>query len=318
MNTLSEAIQLVNQAGYEVGSTGLMNCPFHRDSNPSGHIWWNYDHNQAEYKCFSPSCGISISFKKFYRRLTGLPVQLVAKSPSIPRSNSLVGLRGLVDALHNSFRSSGSHIGERKEALAYLIRRGMTKETVKDYKIGFVTKEYLKRYPLTRSCKWYREKGREYFLSFPIIDELGRIINVQFEDHKNKSVKPNKFFLPHLPKGIWYSEIPVDKTKSWIVTESIWDSLSARMSGPFLSLSTLGIPSSAQVEKLREFEGLVFCLDNDLAGQDTSKRLLESLSSQVSIAQVKFPDGIKDLNELLVKEGLDSVKTLFDSYRVKK
>jgi len=100
--------------------------------------------------------------------------------------------------------------------------------------------------------------------------------------------------------------------KRLIITEGEVDAMSVAQASyekyqkiyPVVSLSSAAMTSSLleNREWIRSFQEVILCLDNDAAGQKAEKEAIRIIGYD-KVKLVKFPDNVKDANEVLCKSG---------------
>lgn len=96
------------------------------------------------------------------------------------------------------------------------------------------------------------------------------------------------------------------KTDRLLVVEGEFDAISARVSGfqgTILALQTNRL-SNESIQRVKSFKNVFLALDNDTGGAEGSNEIKQILGD-IKPVSVKLPEGIKDLNELLQKRGID-------------
>lgn len=128
--------------------------------------------------------------------------------------------------------------------------------------------------------------------------------------------KGAKHQFPHGPiKGILNNRA-FKCSKAIILTEGVIDALSVwRIGYPNVScvFSASSIPTLL-IDQLTSFsiEKVYLAFDNDKQGEAISQKLVEKLKNMpLEILRIEFPDGIKDANELLVKQGKNDANFTF-------
>jgi len=306
MIKLSTAINRARKFGVKIESNGKMLCPFHDDHNPSAYLYYNRYHEQIEFHCFG--CGKSYSFERFLELLTGKrEKQEYIKSYDFDF---------IANRLNKNFLALISGAGAEEEralaekALEYLSSRGFGLEEIKEFMIGFCDRENLCKVKEFRDNKWLYDEDRKAFLVFPIRDKAGKIVSFQFEDFLNRGIlSTTKLNLSGRPRSLCYFGNYSSNTP-YFITESIYDALSLEKTKDtftFGVVALLGNPSQEQTKELIELaktNDIILALDNDESGRKMEEKLLKELVLvNPYIGAVRLPEGIKDLNELLQKEG---------------
>lgn len=176
---------------------------------------------------------------------------------------------------------------------------------------------YMTERKLTERVIQYFDVGFDHAtncLTFPVKDLDGRVPFVQ------RRAVAGKFFKnaeSSLRGSTVYGLYQVYQNLSWIkrifVTESIIDALTWWGKGE-AGVATLGsIPTEAQLKLLRAVPVRKFIksYDNDKAGEEGARRLSEALGNEKILYQLKFPEGVKDVNQLTDDQFSQLSMTLF-------
>ncbi len=300
MINLGLAIEKVQRLGINIDKNGRLLCPFHNDNNPSAYIYYNRYHKQIEFHCFG--CGRSYSFDHFIDLINS------KDKPDILSYD----FNFIADRLNKNFLALLSGVGleeERrlaKQAEEYLKSRNFT---IDDINIGFATKECLLEIKEFRDNKFLHDEDRKTFLVFPIKNREGNVVSFQFEDFLNRGIKEvTKFNMSGRPRSLAYFG-EYSPGKPYFITEAIYDALSLlKTTFTFGVVSLLGNPSQEQIKELKELaktNEIILALDNDEAGRRIEETLLKELVLvNPYIKAIRLPEKIKDINELLQKEGI--------------
>ncbi|MBC7320540.1 toprim domain-containing protein [bacterium] len=305
MTDLALAIEKVKKLGINIDRNGRMLCPFHNDHNPSAYIYYNRYHEQVEFHCFG--CGKSYSFEHFLELIDGESKKEDTKS---------YDFNFIADRLNKNFLAILSGAGEEKEkrlaqsGLKYLSERGFGLEEIETFKIGFCLREDLLSVKEFNNNSWCYDENRLAFLVFPIRNREGKVVSFQFEDFLNRGkLEVTKLNLTGRKRSLAYFG-EYSPNKPYFITEAIYDALSllkTRDIFTFGVVSLLGSPSEEQIKELIELaktNDVILALDNDESGRKMEEKLLKELVLiNPYIRAVRLPDGIKDLNELLLREG---------------
>jgi len=310
MASVKSAILKVRQLGVAVDDSGRMLCPFHNDHNPSAYIYYNKYHEQIEFHCFG--CGRSYSLDKF--------IKLISSKDDEKEFVMAYNLNFIADRLNKNFLAILSGAGDEEErvlgekASEYLSGRGFSLKDIEEFGIGFARRLDLLNTREFGNNKWLYDERRNAFLIFPIRNREGNVVNFQFEDFLNRGILENtKFNLAGKKRSLCYfgsysPDIP------YFITEAIYDALSlekVRDTFTFGVVALLGNPGEEQIVELKELaktNDIIMALDNDPSGKKMQENLLKELVLvNPYIGAVELPEGIKDLNELLQKNGTDGI-----------
>ena len=172
----------------------------------------------------------------------------------------------------------------------YLINRGITKDLIKKYNIGYDEARNLIVFPINKNCYFARS-------------------TVNNNKIKSKGIS-----------DIWNKEYIINQEKLIYVTESIIDSLSLEVidsNVKTISINGIGnINSLVNTIKKYNYDGnIVIVFDNDRPGIEASHKLKEELTkigvNSFSVTMISnFDNNCKDLNQALQ----DNRKLLEDNY----
>ncbi|MCX5782070.1 MAG: toprim domain-containing protein [Elusimicrobia bacterium] len=155
---------------------------------------------------------------------------------------------------------------------------------------------------------------------FPIFDSQGRVI--AFGGRTLKDDDPKYLNTPETSVysksqqlyGLFQALPALRKTNEVIVLEGYIDVIVSHQFGLSTSVATLGTSLTAQHSHIlkRYCENVILLFDSDKAGNEATKRAIETLlDSEISIKTASLPAGI-DLDEYLLKEGKESFSNLLE------
>jgi DNA primase len=199
-------------------------------------------------------------------------------------------------------------------------------------KVEYITEEELESYRYSHPYMYFRklnDKVIDYFdvgydkatdsLTFPVHDLTGGVVFVQ-----RRAVAKKGFMNESIAaKGqVVYGLYHVYKNLSWIkevvICESIIDALTCWVHR-VPAVATLGaLPTAKQVELLSQVPVRKYIVgyDNPLmdeAGKKGAIRISDSLGKKKLIEYLKYPDGVKDINEM-TEEQFQNRETLAHRY----
>ena len=145
----------------------------------------------------------------------------------------------------------------------------------------------------------------------------GELVNIKFRDGKKN------FKLVSGAELIWYNYDALNKYDEIIIVEGEMDALSCMQSG---FDNVISVPNGASTGKMEYFDNsfselekvksFIIATDNDLKGVELKDDLIRRLGvEKCKIANFK---GFKDLNEVLVSEGVESVQDCLKSAKFQK
>jgi len=176
------------------GSNLKGKCPFHSEKTPSFIV----SPVRQTYHCFG--CGVGGDIFTFVQEIEGLDFKGALKMLADKAGVELTFEQGMKkdekDSLFSILESVTVHyvrnLEENKEALKYLEERGLTKETIKSFRIGLALNEwngaldYLKTFgfseKLIEEAGLIKKGDRGFYdrfrsrIMFPINDNIGRVV----------------------------------------------------------------------------------------------------------------------------------------------
>jgi len=326
------------------GNSLKAKCPFHNEKTPSFFV----SPERESYYCFG--CGAKGDIFSFVEQMEGLDfrgalklladragVELEAFSSQEKDSKSRIFL--LLEEATKYFQNC---LQNEKAPLAYLEKRGLTKKTIKDWRIGFVkddwrtvsnflqkrgfTEKELERAGLTKKSDdgknvYDRFRGR---IMFPIFDSAGRVVaysgRILVDDLPDgrQAVKPAKYL--NSPETELFTKSKIlygfDRAKQAIrkfdysvLVEGQMDLLMCHQAGFANTVASSGTALTSEHLKLikRISNKVMMAFDADKAGQKAVERawmLAISQGMEVKVASIKAgPNGEKsDPAELILKD----------------
>ncbi len=313
-------------------------CPFHNEKTPS--FWVNP--TKQFYYCFG--CGASGTVLSFLMNYDHLPFveaveDLAARlGVEVPReqtgaghtapsvSDDLYAVMGKVATFYNE------QLAATERAQAYAAKRGLTRETIATYGIGYAPNawnEVLKRFGASDASRQKltetgliieREKGDGHYdrfrdrLMFPIRDARGRVIAFGgrvLDQGEPKYLNSPETALFHKGREL-YGLYEVRQNRApltrLIVVEGYMDVVRLQQAGIPYAVATLGTATTPEHLKraFRLVKEIIFCFDGDRAGRAAAWRALQNALPEATAGrELKFlflPDG-EDPDTLVGKEG---------------
>jgi DNA primase len=315
-------------------------CPFHSEKTPSFVV---SPHKQI-YHCFGCGKGGNVytflmdrgglSFLDAVAHLAkrcGIPLPQGELTPEKARQNSLRERYYHINEMAVQFFQQGLEDRRGQQAKQYLHNRGITKELIKKFSLGYAPDAWdeLSCFLLEKgiseeeiillglAVKGQRGKLVDRFrnrVMFPIFDDRSRVIG--FGGRVMDDTQPKYLNSPDTPLfskgrhlyGLNLAKTAIRSNEQAILMEGYMDVLAAHQYGITQAVGTLGTALTADHGKLlmRYTYNVVLCFDADAAGQEASMRgldILRQLGLRVSVMTV--PDG-KDPDDFLRKNGRDS------------
>jgi len=278
---------------YELDNDLMIFCPFHNNyRSPAGEVsketglFWCFSCQesktleevimQATKRSFFEAARL-IDSKKDSRDLLDKLSSTLETSIDFKQFDS-----NLIDKLH-------SNVFNNIKAINYYQSRGITKESIETYKLGYSPTQDMVTIPV------HSPDG--YYLGF-----VGR--SIEGKRFKNSTDLPKSKTLFNL----WRNK-RVDKI---FVVESSFDAIRLEQVGVH-AVATLGATISKEQRKLLKqyFNQVIALGDNDEAGTNMSNKLITDLGTGKCII-AKLPDSVKDVSELS-DEDLKKFVSRFDN-----
>ena len=329
------------------GSAYKCKCPFHEDKNPSLNL--NFKDGLWLWNCFGCGAGGTVIdfVMKFEKMDFKTAVQSVVRPqdsqpgrfPAVEKSVSRKIKIPDEVSLFPDFQQSNE---TRKELLslitehyhqnlmkgddkgrAYIEKRGLLdEEIIKTFKLGYSNnnaKDVFKkqRMALREELGIFKENYWETFAGsviFPVLDQEGNPTDLYARRTINYSDRSTHCYNKGRHEGI-FNIVNVKDAESIILTEGIIDALSIYKAG-FKNVTALyGVNGFTEGHRKLLSNGtvkkVILALDNDEAGKSGVKRIAEELNGLV-ICSVELPEGIKDINELYLKQGIEAVQKVIN------
>ena len=314
-------------------------CPFHNEKTPSFHVV----PSRKMYHCFG--CGQGGSAINFVMEIEKLGfmeavvelekktgVEVTYEGNSIVQENPLEKKKDEIFDLYS--RTSGTYhyflteTDMGKFAYDYLISRGVTKEIIKKFQLGYspADRTWLKKFLLSKnySNEFLNESGLfskkypdiSFFsdrLMFPIFNRKnqvvafgGRLLHGEGPKYLN-SGEMLQYKKGETLYAFNFAKESIRKEKSVIFCEGYMDVIAYHQAGITNAVAPLGTAlTEDQVRIISSFVDTVYLsFDSDEAGQNaTFKAILLCRKMDLPVKIIKL-DGGKDPSEILNKFGVD-------------
>ncbi|MDA9470379.1 DNA primase [Enterococcus sp. 5H] len=329
-------------------------CPFHEERSPS----FSVAEDKQIFHCFG--CGKGGTVFNFLQEIEGISfpesVRRVAELEQIPvnvdwansvDSDSAESMqnRKLIE-LHQKAADLYHHVLMNTEigepALNYLLERGLTKELIETFKIGFAPqkRDFLTQVfqndqvaeELLKESGLFIQRDSGDFLDrfyqrvmFPINDDRGKVIAFS-----GRLLKTDDFSGKDMPKYLNSPETllfnkrdtlfnfdkarkEIRKENTVFLFEGFMDVIAAWQAGISSGVASMGTSlTNEQIRKLeRVAKELVVCYDGDSAGVEATNRAISLLSehSRFQLSIVSIPEKL-DPDEYLRKYGSESFREI--------
>jgi len=327
-------------AGYipikKAGTNFRAVCPFHSEKSPSFMI----STQKQIWHCFG--CGeggdifgfvMKYENVEFKDALKILADKAGVKLPEFKKSDPKVADELEMLKRINSFTARFYHSmltadKRGKVGLEYLSNRGLTRQTIDAWQIGFAPDEFhalekalseKKVYPdqlVKAGVSAKNERGQMYDrfrnrITFPIFNYYGEVAGftariLTADDKQAKYVNSPETPLYSKSKilfGLNFAKNAIRKTDEAVIVEGQMDCIAAHQAGFANVVASSGTAlTSEQLSMLgRLTKNLKFCFDGDTAGQEASRRAGEIALRQGFRLKLILLKAVKDPDELIKK-----------------
>ena len=330
---ISEYVPLTKKGKYYWGK-----CPFHNDNNPSMSV----DPNRQTYTCWS--CHNSGNVFNFYGQIENITFPETLKklgdrvgitiSGYKNNSNSKYTKYFEIYDITSKYYQLMLNTKKGEEAKAYLEKRGIDSETIKEFGIGLALSDkdklvnYLKekKYDINTLNDLGLANGDiDTFINriiFPLDDSLGRTVGFsgRIYDNSKLSKYMNTKETPIFKKGTCLYHYNASKEyvrleKSVIVMEGFMDVIRASTIGIKNTVALMGTAlTEDQISLLKKLSlNILMCLDGDDPGQDAilhNGELLEKAGLNVKVICLKDDE---DPDSYILKYGEERFKSLINN-----
>lgn len=313
-------------------------CPFHDDTNPSMSV----SSDKQIYKCFS--CGASgnvfnfvmdyekVDFKEAVSILAKRAGISLGSSALFKRSNKFDRYYEMYEVALKLYQNNiNSAFGEA--AINYLNERGISKELIKEFKIGLsLNKDSLS---MVLVNKGYTNVEIERFglgsgvhdlyinrIMFPLFDTSNRPVGFsgRIYNNSNNSKYINTKETPIFIKGdllynYYNCKEYVRHEKKLIIVEGFMDVIRLYSIGIRNVVALMGTSlTKNQIALIKRVTSNVYlCLDGDSAGRSAMNSIGEVLTSSGFSVSVINLDGGYDPDEFVLKYGENRFKSLYEN-----
>lgn len=325
------------------GSDYVGLCPFHREKTPSFHI----SADKQLYYCFGCGAGgnlIDFVMKaenldfvdaiKLLAERAGITLEQEVYSPEIQKRHDARERILKMNKLAAKHFVANLSQEEAAAARAYAANRGLSREIITTYGIGFAKESWSDLTSflnengfsndeiVTAGLAVRNEKGRVYDkfrnrLMFPIIDVRGNVIAFGGRALGDDAAKyMNSPETPVFHKGDHVFGLNVAKAygakDGLILVEGYMDAVSLHVYGFPNAVAGLGTAlTDGQASLLKRYATCVYvCYDSDDAGQKAADKAIDILTAAGVKIKVLSYSGAKDPDEFLKTKGVESFKQL--------
>ncbi len=337
---IKEKIDLVELVGQYIelkkaGRNFKANCPFHQEKTPSFIV----SPERQIFKCFGCSAGgdaftflmrmenmeFSEALEELAKRV-GVKLKKHYSSDEDKQKQLLYEVNHLASEFYH-FLLLNHPVGKR--ALDYLASRGVKKETIEIFKIGFAPNSYdslqrflvgKKKYKpediekaglISRGQRGFYDRFRNR-VCFPFFDHRGNVTgfsgrvmpNVKDQAKYINTSETAVFHKSSLLFGLFQAKEAIRQKDEAVLVEGQMDVVSSFQAGVKNCVASGGTAlTTAQIRLLKRFTNkFIFALDQDIAGDMAARRGIELADSQeVEIRAIEIKGG-KDPDDIASKD----------------
>ena len=327
-------------------------CPFHGEKTPSFHV----DNDKKFYHCFG--CHASGDVIKFVMEIEKLSyvnaIELLAKKGGIPikykdggvpsdyvRDDTVDKLIELYERTASMFHYLLMETDQGKRALEYITSRGLTKETIQKFKLGYspADRKWLRKFLLGKNySQEFLDKSGLFSqkypdislfsdrLMFPIFNRKGQVVafggRVIPPADESQRKYLNSGDLPQFKKretlfGFSLAKNSIREKKSIIFCEGNMDVIAYHQCGLDNAVATLG--TALTPEHIKMISGFVsngfvyLSFDSDGAGQEATWKAIKLCRENGLTVKVIQLTGGKDPAEIMLKYGKNNLTAQVNS-----
>ena len=318
-------------------------CPFHNEKTPS----FSVSPDKKFYYCFGCHAGGTVFNFVMEMEKISYPesIKLLAKKAGVeiaytdggdvPREDPQANLKTEYIDLYNRVAGTFHYMLMETEAgkfaLDYIVKRGLTKETLEKFKLGYspADRRWLKQFLLKKNYteKFLDESGlfsRKYpdfaffsdRLMFPIFDRKGDVVAMGGRFLRGNAKESPKYLnsgdLIQYKKGsilyaFNFAKQAIRDNKKVIFCEGYMDCIAYHQCNIQYAVAPLGTAlTEDQIHLVKPFvDTILLSFDSDGAGQAATKRAILMCRRQNITVKVIILSGGKDPAEIMVNFGAD-------------
>lgn len=325
-----DIVELISQY-LEVKRSGInysSRCPFHQEKTPSFMI----SPERQVFRCFG--CGESGDVISFLQKMEGLSfpealkiladragVQLeFSSNKDFQKQKSEKEKLFRINLLSAKFFKAMLATKEGKPAMDYLLERGLTKEVIEKFKIGFANSPERLEKILLKDGFSYKDLSNagnpqrfRHRIMFPIFSVFGEVVGFSgriLESVLPHGVSPHPKYLntPETPifhkskilYGLNLAKDQIRKSKRAIVVEGQMDVAMSHVAGVENVVASSGTALTEDHLKIigRYTTDIVFAFDEDEAGQKAAHKAVVEAYKLSLEPKLTIIEGFKDVGEL--------------------
>jgi len=331
-------------------------CPFHAEKGPSFFV----TPSRQMFKCFG--CGKGGDVFEFIKEIEGVEfgdaLRILAQKAGVQLKRENIQLKTERQRLYEICNLSCSFFEKQlessewgKKAKDYLLKRGITQESIKKWRLGYspetwqglsdflVSRAYNRDEIVKAGLAVKSEKGHDSYdrfrgrIIFPIFDLNGQPIGFGARIFKDADSKETAKYLnspqtllydkSNVLYGINFAKVGIRKGNQCVLTEGYTDAIMCHQAGFENTVAVSGTAlTSRHLNLLKRYtENLLLAFDMDMAGDNATKRGIDlAESSGFNLKVVHRYDNAKDPAEIILenpenwKSSMEKARTIMDYY----
>ncbi len=331
-------------------------CPFHSEKGPSFFV----SPTRQMWKCFG--CGKGGDIFEFVKDIEGVEfgdalrilaskagVELKRENPQVVSERKR--LYEICDLACSFFEKQLGNSAYGKDAKEYLLKRGITQESIKKWRIGYspdtwqglsdflVGRGYNREEIVKAGLAVQSESGNNPYdrfrgrIIFPILDLNSQVIGFGarvFKDADKKEIAkyintPQTLLYDksNVLYGINYAKVSIRKNNQCVLTEGYTDAIMCHQAGFDNTVAVSGTALTPRhLSTLKRYtDNLLLSFDMDVAGDTATKRGINLAESQgFNIKVIDTYSGAKDPAEIILENpenwenSVKNARTIMDFY----
>jgi len=333
------------------------NCPFHKEKTPSFFV----SPTRQMWHCFGCSKGGDIF--EFIKAIEGIEfgdaLRILAKKAGIELKQLHIDVQLKTErqrlyeicelsCVFFEKQLASSQVG--KEANNYLLKRGLSQESIKKWRIGYspdtwsslsdflIGKGYIREEIVkaglsiakdNKNDSYDRFRGR---IMFPIFDTNSQVVGFGARIFKTKDAQETAKYIntpqtliydkSNLLYGLNFAKLPARKVNNIVLTEGYTDTIMCHQAEFENTVATSGTALTLQHLNIlkRYTDNLILAFDMDSAGQNATARGIDLAQQKGFNIKVIESYGAKDPADIILenpeiwKNVLDKAKSIMDYY----
>lgn len=298
LEMIDELVRKYGQSAEQIIATGLnldkkghnYRCPdvhSHKNGDKNPSMGWVKD--KFYFNCLG--CGENISIYTYYKNYLNY---------SFAEIMSDEGIEG-IEEKRSGFKKSVDS-GKKKlsaEQIEFINARGITAETIGRFKL----------------VNWNGDIGIPYFKNGVLVGLKRRILKPQEGKPKNLNVAGSKPF--------FFNCDNVEYGESLIVVEGEWDCMILDQCG-FKNVVSVGCGANAlrtlfdqSEDFIKRFPEIILVSDNDKYGNEMDIAFIDEFEGKIATVNKSLYLECKDANEVFLKHGIEQIKDIVSSGKLK-